>query len=183
MIRGTELLVTPRQLTDLYGCPFIRAANFATHLNAAMWSAGIVTPERIRMFLSQVGHESGRLRYVREIWGPTPAQLRYEGRKDLGNTEPGDGQRFLGRGLIQITGRANYQAVSNSLEQDFVTYPALLEGHEWASLSAAWFWDVKRLNKLADAGDFEGVTRRINGGLNGFDDRKALYEAAQSIIV
>lgn len=183
MTRGTELLVTPQQLVDLYGCPFVRAANFATHLNAAMWAAKITTPERIRMFLAQVGHESGRLRYVREIWGPTPAQLRYEGRKDLGNTEPGDGQRFLGRGLIQITGRGNYQALSDALEQDFVASPALLESYRWATASAAWFWQSHKLNKLADAGDLVSVTRRINGGLNGFDDRAALYQAAQSIIV
>lgn len=175
-------LVTPQQLVDLYGCPSARAAQFAPHLNEGMWGAGIVSPARIRAFLAQIGHESGRLRYVREMWGPTEAQLGYEGRADLGNTEAGDGKRFLGRGLIQITGRRNYQAVSDALGEDFVACPGLLESYRWASLSAAWWWFEHGLNALADAGDFDVITRRINGGQNGRADRIALHEAAQTII-
>lgn len=176
------MLITPQQLVALYDCPFVRAANFAPYLNDAMWSEAIVTPVRIRAFLAQVGHESGRLRYVREVWGPTPAQRRYEGRADLGNTQPGDGHRYMGRGLIQITGRANYQQVTDALGEDFVTYPALLETPKWACLSAAWFWGSRDLNALADAGEFDLVTRRINGGQNGRADRVALHEAAQTVI-
>lgn len=176
------MLVTPAHLVALYGCPFVRAANFAAPLNEALWENGIVTPERIRAFLAQIGHESGRLRYVREIWGPTPAQRRYEGRADLGNTEPGDGHRYMGRGLIQITGRANYAAASDALGEDFIAYPALLETPRWASLSAGWFWSSRGLNALADAGEFDQITRRINGGQNGRADRLALHLAAAEVL-
>jgi len=175
-------LITPQQLVDIYRCPFVRAATFAPFLNQAMWSEAIVTPARIRAFLAQIGHESGRLKYVREVWGPTSAQLRYEGRADLGNTEPGDGKRYLGRGLIQVTGRANYRQVTDALGEDFVTYPALLETPKWACLSAAWFWGARDLNALADAGEFGQITRRINGGQTGSTDRFALHEAAQAIV-
>lgn len=176
------LLVTPAQLVALYDCPFVRASQFCPHLNAAMWAAGIVTPARIRAYLAQIGHESGRLRYVREIWGPTPAQLRYEGRADLGNIEPGDGKRYMGRGLIQITGRANYQSVSDALGEDFVASPGLLESYQWASLSAGWYWESRGLNALADAGEFDSITRRINGGQTGRADRVALHQAAEVVI-
>lgn len=174
-------LVTPQQLVDLYQCPFVRAATYAPFLNAAMGAYEIVTPARIRAFLAQIGHESGRLKYVREIWGPTIAQQRYEGRKDLGNTEPGDGKKYMGRGLIQITGRANYQRVSDELDEDFITSPALLESPQWACLSAAWFWDSRSLNTLADAGKFDRITRKINGGQTGRADRIALFHAAAAI--
>lgn len=176
-------LVTPQQLVKMYGCQFVTAANFSPYLNVAMHEYDITTPARIAAFLAQVGHESGRLRYVREIWGPTPAQRRYEGRGDLGNTEPGDGKRFMGRGLIQITGRANYRLLSDAVGEDFVMYPGLLESHKWASISAAWFWSSRNLNDLADAGQFDTITRRINGGQNGRADRVALHEAALSVIV
>lgn len=175
------MLVTPAQLVELYGCPFVRAANFAPYLNQAMWDNGIVTPARIRAFLAQIGHESGRLQYVREIWGPTPAQRRYEGRADLGNSDPGDGHRYMGRGLIQITGRANYAAVSAALGEGFLAYPSLLETPRWASLSAGWFWGSRGLNALADAGQFDAITRRINGGQNGRADRIALHASAQEV--
>jgi putative chitinase len=178
----SDQLVTPSQLVALYGCPTVVARNFALPMSEAMWSAAIVTPVRIKAFLAQVGHESGRLRYLREIWGPTPAQQRYEGRKDLGNTEPGDGRRYLGRGLIQITGRANYQRLSDALGEDFVALPDMLESPRWACMSAAWFWQSRDLNELADAGEFDTITRRINGGQIGRSDRIALFEAASAVI-
>lgn len=176
-------LVTPQQLVDLYQCPFVRAATFSPFLNEAMFRYCIVTPARVRAFLAQIGHESGRLKYVREIWGPTSAQMRYEGRADLGNTEPGDGKKYLGRGLIQITGRANYQQIADVLGEDFITHPALLETPKWASLSAAWFWDSRDLNGLADNGEFDRITRRINGGQRGRADRVAIHLAAAAVIV
>jgi putative chitinase len=160
----------------------VRAATFAPFLNAAMDEYGIDTPARVAAFLAQVGHESGRLKWIREIWGPTSAQLRYEGRADLGNTQPGDGRRFLGRGLIQITGRANYQRVSNAMGEDFIAEPERLETPKWACLSAAWFWSDRGLNELTDDGKFDAVTRRINGGQTGRNDRIALHEAAQSVL-
>jgi putative chitinase len=135
------------------------------------------TPLRVAHFLAQVAHESGELRYLRELWGPTSAQLGYEGRADLGNTEAGDGAKFKGRGLIQITGRANYAKVSQALygaAQHLLDRPELLETKEAATLSAGWFWDAHHLNGLADQDQLEAITRRINGGTNGFADR-AMY--------
>lgn len=175
-------LVTAAHLAAIYECGPVYARNFAPHIDAACWQYGIVTPARIAAFLAQIGHESGRLRYTREIWGPTPAQRRYEGRADLGNTEPGDGRRFMGRGLIQLTGRANYAAASNALGEDFTAFPALLETPKWASRSAAWFWHSRGLNAIADAGDFDTITRRINGGQNGRADRIALHGRAVALI-
>lgn len=175
-------LVTAPQLVALYGCTLQRAGLFAGWLDEAMNEYGIVTPARIRAFLAQIGHESARLRHTREIWGPTPAQLRYEGRADLGNTQPGDGKRFMGRGLIQLTGRANYAQATDALGEDFLLYPPLLETPKWASRSAAWFWVSRNLNALADAGQFDLITRRINGGQNGRADRLALHERARSLI-
>lgn len=175
-------LVTAEQLQAIFGCGPVTARTFAPFLDAAMQEYGIVTPVRIAAFLAQVGHESGRLKYAREIWGPTSAQSRYEGRADLGNTQPGDGKRFLGRGLIQITGRANYSQVTEALGEDFMTYPTLLETPKWACLSAAWFWASRGLNELADAGEFDRITRRINGGQTGRADRIALFEAAKRVI-
>lgn len=166
------------------GCTPSRAATWLPHLRQACGAFGIDTPERLAAFLAQVGHESGRLVYVRELWGPTPAQRRYEGRADLGNNRPGDGKRYMGRGLIQTTGRANYAATREGLRQyaqaapDFEAQPELLELPQWAALSAAWYWRSRGLNELADAGDFERITRRINGGLNGYPDRLALYAGA-----
>lgn len=157
------------------------AEKFAPIIGAAMKEFEINTPRRIAMFLAQIGHESGHLRYTREIWGPTPTQLRYEGRKDLGNTEPGDGKRFMGRGLIQTTGRANYTATGAALGLDLLNRPELLEEPANAARSAAWFWKSRGLNELADVGDFMRITRRINGGLNGHIERMALYEKAQDV--
>lgn len=136
----------------------------------------INTPLRLAAFIAQIAHESGDFKYTREIWGPTKAQIGYEGRLDLGNTVPGDGKRYLGRGLIQITGRNNYVKLSKKLGVDFVNNPELLEQPEYAVLSACSFWQDKSLNTLADAADFKTITRRINGGLNGYDDRLRRYK-------
>ena len=132
-------------------------------------------------FLSQVGHESMSFRYTREIWGPTPSQARYEGRKDLGNTEPGDGKKFMGRGLIQVTGRANYRACSIALYADEVLLrtPEILETPRAAVDSAFWFWDK---NKLQAIDDIAKLTKRINGGFNGFKDRQERFEQALKVL-
>lgn len=176
------LLVTPGQLREIYGCSPELAEKFCLSLNEAMRTYGIVTPLRIAHFLAQIGHESGRLRHTVEIWGPTPAQQRYEGRKDLGNTVPGDGSRFRGRGLIQLTGRANYVRMSKALGKDFVGSPQQLESPVWASLSAADFWFSNGCNALADADDVLALTKRINGGTNGLEDRKALLAKAKQVL-
>ncbi|PHV29570.1 chitinase [Janthinobacterium sp. BJB426] len=156
-----------------------RADTFLVPLNAAMLEFGITTPARQASFLSQVGHESGQLRYVREL----ASGQAYEGRVDLGNTQRGDGVRFRGRGLLQVTGRANYAACGKALGLDLLAQPELLEQTVNACRSAGWFWQTRGLNALADAGDQERVTRRINGGVNGLAERLAMYQAACKVLV
>ena len=98
--------------------------------------------------------------------------MKYEGRKDLGNTSKGDGPRYKGRGFIQITGRHNYSLISQDLGEDFVNNPELLEQDEWAVASAFWFWKRNRLNGFADNDDVLTITKRINGGTNHLQERK-----------
>lgn len=159
----------------------------AVSMSCALYD--ITTPARIAAFLAQLGHESGGFRYTSEIWGPTPAQQRYEGRQDLGNTQPGDGSRYRGHGFIQTTGRANHAAVRDRLRErlsvevpDFEEHPEALAELPWACLSAADYWDMRKLNALADAGDFEAITRKVNGGLNGYADRIARWERVKAVL-
>jgi len=121
--------------------------------------------------------------YTRELWGPTAAQVRYEGRADLGNVFPGDGFRFRGRGLIQITGRYNYEMVREALGVDVILYPERLEEKPLAARASAWWWQANGCNELVDAGDFVALTRRINGGTNGLSDRQARFARAQIALV
>lgn len=176
------------QLCAATGSTPERAQRWLPHIVNACDRFGINTPARLAAFLAQIGHESGRLRYSREIWGPTAAQSRYEGRKDLGNVRAGDGKRYMGRGLIQTTGRANYAATTLGLRAiasgvpDFEAAPELLELPEWAALSAAWYWDSRGLNDLADQetdAAFLAITKKINGGTNGLADRRTLWDAAR----
>ncbi|MGE4334958.1 MAG: glycoside hydrolase family 19 protein [Pigmentiphaga sp.] len=174
--------VSEAQLALIYPDAGPRVGVFLAPLNRAMQRYRIDSPVRQAAFLAQVGHESGQLRWVRELWGPTAAQKRYETRKDLGNTEPGDGARFKGRGLIQLTGRENYRKAGAALGLPLLDQPELLEQAEWAAASAAWWWANHGLNELADAGKFEQITRVINGGLNGQADRLALWEKAKAVL-
>ncbi len=177
-------MINAQQLAAAVCCPLKRAEKWADSLSASMERYDINTTERQAAFLAQVGHESGRLIYVREIWNPVQChwQAKYEGRADLGNVHPGDGARFKGRGLIQITGRANYRACGSALGEDLETRPELLEQPIFASMSAAWFWQAHGCNELADGGNFREITRVINGGLNGLDDRLALWETAKGAL-
>ncbi len=159
-----------------------QAGVFAPALNAAMNRYAIVGSLRAAAFIAQIGHESGQFRWLREIWGPTAQQSGYEGRADLGNTVKGDGSKYRGRGLIQITGRANYFACGEALGLDLINKPELLELPQHAAMSAAWFWSTRGLNTLADQKDFAKVTRRINGGLNGQAERQALYDKAMEVL-
>lgn len=148
---------------------------FTQPLNETMEKYQINTPQRISCFLAQLAHESGCLKYVREL----ADGKAYEGRKDLGNSESGDGVKFKGRGLIQITGKINYAALSKEFGQDFLQHPELLEGPVWATMSAGWFWSTRKLNEFADMMAFERITKRINGGLNGYADRLKYLELAK----
>jgi predicted chitinase len=159
---------------------------YLLHLNAAMQARTIDTPLRIAAFVAQLAHESGEFRWMEEIWGPTPAQLRYEPPSDLaaklGNTERGDGKRFKGRGPIQITGRFNYAKYGALLGLDLVANPALAATPEVAFATAGLFWQSNGLNELADARQFVAITRRINGGTNGLADRQMYYERAKAVL-
>lgn len=172
------------QLAEIIGCKLQRAELWIAPLNDAMEAYAIDRPLRTSAFIAQVGHESGRLAYVRELWNPNqcPWQARYEGRLDLGNTEPGDGFKYRGRGLIQITGRANYHDYGAAVGIDAVEHPELLEKPLDAARSAGWFWFTRKLNALADANDFRGITRRINGGFNGYEERLVLFNRAKAVL-
>lgn len=145
----------------------LNCSKYAQPLTDAAEEFGIETDLQAAYFLAQIAHESGSLQYVREI----ATGGAYEGRADLGNTEPGDGIRYKGRGLIQITGRHNYDACGKALGIDCLGNPELLEAPEAASRSAGWFWKTHNLNASADADDIRTNTRILNGGFNGIQDR------------
>lgn len=183
-------LITVEQLRRGLGITLERADYWDDWLNEAMLLYGINNRNRIGIFLAQVGHESGRLKYTSEIWGPTPTQRRYEGRKDLGNIYPGDGSRFRGHGLIQTTGRHNHRRVTQRLRArfpnmgvpDFEAEPTKLTLPRWASLSAADYWDMINANPLADRQEFTRITKLINGGTNGLADRKSLWAQLLKVV-
>jgi putative chitinase len=171
--------VTPEQL---YKCiPYSYRADrekFYQPIVDTMAEFCIDTPLRQAFFLAQIAHESGSLRYVEEI----ASGAAYEGRADLGNVEPGDGIFFKGRGLIQITGRANYQRCGEALGLDLIGCPEILELPQNAARSAGWFWAVHNLNASADANDIRTNTRIINGGYTGLLDRtQRLIEAKRGL--
>lgn len=157
-----------------------RLPDFVDPLNATLQEFSINTPERAAAFLAQLAHESVRFRYMAEI----ASGAAYEGRAALGNTEPGDGKKFKGRGPIQITGRTNYKTCSMALYGDerLLDTPELLEQPEDGCRAAGWFWKTRGLNMLADEGDFDRITKRINGGQNGRDDRRAVWEVAKRVL-
>lgn len=130
--------------------------------------AKLTTDLRLAHFLAQLAHESAGFRTTEEY----ASGSAYEGRRDLGNVRPGDGKRFKGRGLIQVTGRHNYRRMSRALAKDFEANPELLRRFPDAALTGAIFWDDHRLNDYADKDNILTITRRINGGTNGFDDRR-----------
>lgn len=164
-----------------------RAIICAPFALAACEAYDINTVPRVAMFLAQVGHETNGLLWVRELWGPTAQQQRYEPPSalatTLGNTQPGDGKRYMGHGWIQVTGRANHAQARDRLRAkfpkakvpDFVARPEDLCLPQWGSLSAGDFWQRNNLNEGADHEDIEFVTKRINGGLTGINERLALY--------
>lgn len=173
-------MITLQQLKKIIPCAGPKAGVFLVPMTEAMAEFSIDTSARQAAFLAQVAHESGSLRYVREI----ADGKAYERRADLGNTEPGDGPRFKGRGLIQITGRANYRACSRALYGDdrLLEKPELLEGVVQACRSAAWFWWSHGLNTIADVGDFRKITRVINGGFNAYGERLAYFKRAKDVL-
>ena len=136
-------------------------------MNPIMGLYGFDTLRRLRYFLAQVGHESGGLRYTKEI----ASGKAYEGRKDLGNVIKGDGERYKGRGYLQITGRKNYTALQKDTGIPCVEHPEILEQPKYAILSALWYWRKNNLHIYADKDAFTALSKRINGGTNGLADR------------
>jgi putative chitinase len=159
------------------GKPWI-VMGFADALGPLSARYKIDTPDRQAHFIAQVAHESDGLRTTVEYADGSA----YEGRKDLGNTHKGDGRKFRGRGLIQLTGRANYAAATKALGRDFVGHPERVAEFPAAADVSGWFWDTHGLNRHADADDVKAVTRIINGGLNGLDSRVAYLAAAKGAI-
>lgn len=180
------MTITAPQLLRILPQAGTKVAEFAPALAEAMAKYAIDNRLRVAAFIAQIGHESGQLRYVRELGGD-----KYLSKYDtgslagrLGNTPEadGDGQLYRGRGLIQVTGRSNYAACGKALGLDLISQPQLLEKPEYAALSAAWFWDRAKLNALADKGDFVAITKKINGGLNGLADRQEIYARALKVL-
>ena len=186
------------QIKEATCSPTVCAEKFMQFINDTCDKYEINTPVRQLCFLAQVGHESGGLFYTEEL----ASGAAYEGRKSLGNTQSGDGVRFKGRGLIQITGRANYKSIGDALGVDFIKNPSLLGGKnvkvctqeqlKYAAFSAGWFWNSRNLNALADKIDikksidagtslenFKAITKKINGGYNGLADRLNRYKVGQ----
>lgn len=135
----------------------------------------INTPRRQAHFLAQLAHESAGFKTTVEY----ASGEAYEGRRDLGNREPGDGKRFKGRGLIQLTGRSNYVQASREMGVDLIRSPELAAQFPHALRIAGWFWKTRGLNAIADRDDVIAITRKINGGLNGIDDRKRYLTIAK----
>lgn len=162
-----------------------RAVAFSNGLNLCVDKYQINTPKRAAAWLGQVHVESGAFRYVRELWGPSDWQRKYEGHKGLGNTEPGDGFKFRGRGLIQTSGRKNTLEVSMALFGDarLLDKPQLLEQYDNAALSAGWYWFRHGLNALADNWRLDDITRAVNGrGMLHHKERVAQSERALKLL-
>jgi putative chitinase len=136
----------------------------------------IDTALRQQHFLAQCAHESDHFQTTREY----ASGKAYEGRKDLGNTQKGDGERYRGRGLIQLTGRFNYTAASTALGEPYAADPQLVEKFPAAAIVSGWFWHKNDINKHADRDDIRAVTKVVNGGFNGLDSRTAALKNAKT---
>jgi putative chitinase len=148
------------------------------YLNKHMPKYDVDNYLRVCHFLAQAAHEAAAFRTLEEY----ASGEAYEGRKDLGNTRKGDGVRYKGRGIFQLTGRANYRDIGKKIGMDLENNPELAESPEVSVLTALEYWRSRNLNPLADKDDVEGITRKINGGLNGFEDRKKYLSKIKGIL-
>jgi len=158
--------------------PAAKRADYLPFIQQAMAEFGITSYLREAAFLAQLAHESAELRYMEEI----ASGAAYEGRANLGNTQPGDGKRYKGRGPIQLTGRANYTRYGGLLGLDLVNDPTIAATKEVGFRIAGQFWKLNGLNELADQQQFKAITKRINGGYNGLDDRIKYYDRAKRVL-
>lgn len=185
--------MTSQSLSAALKIPLARAAQWAEPLSAAMALYAIDTQARQAAFLAQCGHESGGFQWLRELWGPTPAQKLYEPPSakatELGNTRPGDGFRYRGGGLVQITGRYNFRVMGQKISADLEGNPDLIAEPSHAARSAAQFWTDHNLNAYADSGDFLSICRVVNLGNahttatpNGMANRQALFDSCRGAL-
>jgi len=172
-------MVTDDELRKIMpNCAAAKRANYLPFIQQAMQEFEITSYLREAAFLAQLAHESGELRYMEEI----ASGGAYEGRRDLGNTQPGDGKRYKGRGPIQLTGRANYQKYGDLLGLDLVNNPTIAATPQVGFRIAGQFWQLNGLNPLADQQNFKQITKRINGGYNGLEDRTMYYDRAKRVL-
>lgn len=176
--RSPDALTAEQLQAIMPKLPIAKIPIFLGPLNQVMTKFQIDTPLRRAAFLAQLAHESGQLVYMEEI----ASGAAYEGRKDLGNTEPGDGKRFKGRGPIQLTGRANYRRAEKDLLLPLEANPTLAAKPAVGCLIAGWYWNKHGLNTWADAEDFTTITKKINGGLRGQKDRLYFYTKAREVL-
>lgn len=173
-------LINKEQLASIWICsPMMIKDQEVTELNECLHRFGVTTKSRLRHFLSQTAHESGGGRYKKEI----ASGWDYEGRTDLGNTQPGDGPRFKGAGYIQLTGRANYQDFA-----DFIGDVAVMRGVDYVAdrypfCSAGFWWQNNKMNQFCDSDpSVKKVTLRVNGGTNGLAERQMYYDRCVAAI-
>ena len=185
--------MTPQTLAAALQIPLARATPWADPLSAAMSLYAIDSPSRQAAFLAQCGHETGGFQWLREIWGPTAAQHAYEPpapkAAELGNTQPGDGFRYRGGGLLQITGRYNFRVMGQKIGINLEDNPDQISQPSVAAEASAQFWADNALSAFADASDFLSISRAINVGNprsaatpNGMADRLALWASCKKAL-
>lgn len=174
-------MISTTQLQTI--CPHAggRIATFVQPLNDAMSRFSIMTPRRQAAFLAQCAHESGEFRWLRELATGDAYEPPSQKATDLGNTQVGDGHRFKGGGLIQITGRSNYQHCAAALGVDLVNHPEVIEQPDNACMASAWWWQSHGLNELSDQNAYGTITKRINGGFTGIDERLSYWLIALKV--
>jgi putative chitinase len=182
------MILTKQQITDIISptrYDDAKLQQITDALNDTFARYNIDSELRICHFLAQVLHESAAFFYSAEIWANTEAQKRYDTRTDLGNTPEadGDGLIYRGRGWIQLTGKANYIAAGEDLQQDFKNNPDLVAKYPWVAVVSGWYWNKHNLNDLADKDDIMSITKIVNGGYNGIDSRKRWLGKSKSFII
>jgi len=171
-------MITERQLRQMMPNAGARLDPHLPFIVPAMIEGHIDTPKRITAFLAQLAHESGEYRYMQELADGSA----YEGRSDLGNIHPGDGVTFKGHGPMQITGRNNHLDCGEVLGLDLIADPLLITMPEHGTRAAVWFWNSRQLSLLADRNWFKAMTVRINGGMNGFSDRRMYWDRNRALL-
>lgn len=170
------MIITETQLLKVIPKSASKVKIYVPVINKYADTFGIDTPLRLSHFIAQCLHETSEFVHVRELGNEAYCRKYEVGKlaKMLGNTQKGDGYKYKGRGLLQLTGRANYQAYQDSkyCNGDIIANPNLLEQPIGAVKSAMWYWMKRGLNRLADKDDFLGVTKAINGGTNGLESRR-----------